>query len=233
VKFAHLYRSATKEAAIGGDFYDVFEVKDGRVAVLVGDVCGHGLDAARTSTLVRDVVHAFAHQFKSPSLVLRKANEFLIEKKTAGFVTVHLGILDSDTGLLRYSSAGHPPVLLRRASGEIEALGSGSSPLGINPETHWKMAEIEMEADDILLLYTDGLIEARRDGELFGQKRLEQLLKRKRLSLLRLPYLILDQVLAFSGGTLRDDLAILAVSLADPMGEGQVKKRFKQEKLLG
>ena len=91
VKFGHLYRSATKEALVGGDFYDVFEVKNEQIAVLIGDVSGHGVEAARVATLVKDVVHAFAHQFTHPHVVLAETNDLLIEKRSPGFVTVFLG----------------------------------------------------------------------------------------------------------------------------------------------
>ena len=219
VKLGHLYRSATEAARVGGDFYDVFEVKEGSVAILIGDVAGHGIQAARTATLVKDVVHAFLHQSLRTHEVLRRTNLLLIEKELLGFVTVFLGILDRSTGRLRYSSAGHPETLLRRASGQIERLGCGYSPLGVYPEASWKPQEVDLAVDDLLVLYTDGVIEARRNGELFGEKRLERLLKRKRLTPQRLPHLVLDQVLAFAGGNLEDDVAILALSLTDAAGE--------------
>jgi sigma-B regulation protein RsbU (phosphoserine phosphatase) len=160
------------------------------------------------------VVHAFAHESLRPHQVLRRTNALLIEKDLPGFVTLFLAILDSDTALLRYSSAGHPGTLLRRGSGEIQMLGAGSSPLGVYPGAVWRTNEIELESGDLMLLYTDGVIEARRDGEYFGQKRLERLFGRKQISVGRLPHLVLDQVLAFSRGTLSDDIALLAVSLS-------------------
>lgn len=213
VRLGHLYRSATEAARVGGDFYDAFEVKDGKIAMMVGDVAGHGIEAARTATLVKDVVHAFIHQSLRPHQVLRRTNALLLEKNLPGFVTVFLAILDTGTGVLRYASAGHPETLLRRASGEIQVLGIGSAPLGVYSDAVWKAGEVELEAGDLLLLYTDGVIEARRDGELFGQQRLERLLRRKRVSVERLPHLVLDQLLAFSQGTLNDDVAILALLL--------------------
>ena len=232
VRVGHLYRSATEAARVGGDFYDVFEVKGGLVCMLVGDVAGHGIEAARTATLVKDVVHAFAHQSVRPQEVLRRTNALLVEKELPGFVTLFLGVLDSDTGELRYALAGHPSPLLRRANGEVHALGSGSAPLGVHPEATWKPGAEELEAGDLLLLYTDGVIEVRRNGEFFGEKRLQTLLKRKRISVERLPHLVIDQVLAFSGGDLRDDVAVLALSLTGEAGAARPKLPFVQEKLL-
>jgi len=211
VRIGHLYRSATQAARIGGDFYDVFEVKDGRIAVLIGDVAGHGIEAARVAALTKDVIHAFAHQTLQPNQVLRRANALLLEKALSGFVTAFLGILDPWGGNLTYASAGHPDTLLRRASGDIDTLGGGSSPLGVYADASWKRGDVGIGVGEMLLLYTDGVIEARRGGEFFGEKRLQAVLKRKRLSVERLPSQVLDRVLAFSGGTLQDDVAILSV----------------------
>ena len=215
VRIGHLYRSATEAARVGGDFYDVFEAKGGMVCVLVGDVAGHGIQAARTATLVKDVVHAFTHQSVRPHEVLRRTNSLLVEKQLPGFVTLFLGILDGGTGSLRFSSAGHPEALLKRVNGEIESLGSGSPPIGIDPDAVWRTGDVELQPGDILLLYTDGVTEARRDGEFFGEQRLKALLRRRRLSVERLPHVILDQVLAFSGGNLRDDIAMLSLQLLE------------------
>jgi PAS domain S-box-containing protein len=216
VRLSHLYRSATEAAHVGGDFYDVFEVKDGKIAVLIGDVAGHGIQAARAATLVKDVVHAFIHQSLLTHEVLSQTNRLLIEKKDLpGFVTVFLGILDPDRGHLRYSSAGHPYGFLKRASGDMELLGSGSSPLGVFDDASWNTGEVAVGAGDLLLLYTDGVTEARNDGELFGEARLAELLRTTTVDSEHLPDLILDEVLAFSDGTLQDDIAILAVRLTN------------------
>ena len=214
VKLGHIYHSATETARVGGDFYDVFEVKNGMIAVLIGDVAGHGIQAARTATLVKDVVHAFIHQSLRTHEVLRRTNGLLIEKELPGFITLFLGILDPATGRLRYSCAGHPEGLLRKAGGEIERLECGTAPLGIFPDAVWKPQAVELETSDILVLYTDGVIEARRNGEFFGEARLDSVIERWSTSPERLPQAILDEVLTFSEGTLRDDVAVLAVMLS-------------------
>jgi PAS domain S-box-containing protein len=233
VTLGHLYRSATQAARVGGDFYDVFPVKGGHIAVLIGDVSGHGIEAARTATLVKDVVHAFAHQSLRTNEVLRRTNALLVEKELSGFVTLFLGILDAETGVLRYASAGHPEALLRRVNGEIQVLGSGSAPLGVYAEASWKPAEVELDAGDLLLLYTDGVLEARCEGEFFGEKRLERIMKRRRIKAQTLPQVVLDKVLAFSGGTLTDDIAVLALSLTEVDGRSRPARPFAQESLLG
>jgi PAS domain S-box-containing protein len=232
VRLGHLYRSATEAARVGGDFYDVFEAKGETICVLVGDVAGHGIQAARTATMVKDVVHAFTHQSVRPHEVLRRTNAFLLEKQLPGFVSLFLGILDSATGDFRYASAGHPEALLRRVSGEIQSLGSGSAPLGVHPEASWRPGIVSLEPGDLLLLYTDGVTEARRNDEYFGEKRLATILKRKRISAERLPHIVLDQVLAFCGGELRDDIAVLTLSLTPGAGTGRAGGGFTQGTLL-
>jgi serine phosphatase RsbU (regulator of sigma subunit) len=181
-------------------------------------VSGHGLEAARVATLVKDIVHAFAHQFRRPQLVLREANRLLVEKNLPGFVTAFLGFLDPDTGTLVYSSAGHPPPLLL-ADGQAEPLTSASLPLGVFGDARYHDLEIDVPKGARLLLYTDGLTEARRNGDFFGETRLAEALVRERATRIEeLPSLLLDEALHFSGGTLVDDVALLAVSFPGGMG---------------
>lgn len=211
VELGHLYRSATKEARIGGDFYDVFQARGGRVAVLIGDVSGHGLEAARIAALVKDVVHAFSHQFRRPRLVLRETNRLLVERNLPGFVTAFLGFLDPGSGTLVYSSAGHPPPLLLR-EGRAEPLESASSPLGVFADARYRDTATELQEGSLLLLYTDGITEVRGDREVYGEARLvEALVRRPEGSVHELPSKLLDEALAFSGGVLRDDVALLAI----------------------
>jgi PAS domain S-box-containing protein len=212
VTFGHLYRSATHQAQVGGDFYDVFEAKGGRIGLLIGDVSGHGLEAARIATLVKDVIHAFAYRFHRPHLVLRETNRLLVEKNLPGFVTAFLGFLDPASGALTYSSAGHPPPLLS-AEGQVERLKSIGLPLGAFADARYHDAEEEIREGSVLLFYTDGITEARREGELYGEARLSEAFGRNRHRPIdELPSLLLSEALDFSGGTLRDDVALLAVN---------------------
>jgi sigma-B regulation protein RsbU (phosphoserine phosphatase) len=200
---------------VGGDFYDVFEAKGSQIALLVGDVSGHGIAAARMATLVKDVAHAFTHQTLRTDEVLRLTNGLLVEKGQPGFVTLFLAILDPSTGALQYSSAGHPDPMLLRASGEVESLSSGSVPLGVFADAVWKSRETKMGPGDRLLLYTDGVTEARDGAEFFGKERLAEVMRLTMAPVEDVPGLVLEQVLAFSGGSLHDDVALLAISLAE------------------
>jgi PAS domain S-box-containing protein len=218
LRLGHLYRSATETARVGGDFYDVYPVRNDTIAVLMGDVSGHGIEAARTATFVKDVVNAFVHQSLPPPEVLRLTNTLLVERRFEGFVTVFLAIIDGKTGRLTYASAGHPEGLLRRSSGELELLESRSLPLGALADVEWTAQQARLGIDDLLFLYTDGLIEARQGAEFFGEARLRDLIERERAPVEKLPEIVLQEMLTFSGGNLNDDVAVLALSLSRSPG---------------
>jgi PAS domain S-box-containing protein len=216
ISFAHVYRSATEEAFVGGDFYDVFEAAEGRIGVVIGDVCGHGVEAARTATRVKDVIQAFSHSLHRPHHVLREANRLLVDRGTPGFVTVFLGLLDAKTGALAYSVAGHPAPLIVSGDAEPVRLEIPSLPIGILSASTYETRTASLSEDALLVLYTDGIIEARRDGAFFGEEGLLEVLMRQgavRLGLL--PGIIIDDVLAFTEGSLRDDVALLVLRRSD------------------
>ena len=212
LRFSHLYRSATEYALVGGDFYDVFEMEDESIALLVGDVSGHDINAARIATMVKASLVAFAHGSRDPSNVLALVNQLLVRKSVPGFTSLLFAVLQPESGMLTYCSAGHPDILVGRA-GKVEGLAAPRhTPLGVFSD--WSCASecVQLEPGDTLLFYTDGLTEARQDGELFGEKRLVRAFNRKlHLPLEKLPEALLDDVLAFTGGNLQDDVAILAV----------------------
>lgn len=196
---------------MGGDFYLVFEAKHQLIGMLIGDVSGHGLEAGRIATLVKDSVLAFSQQFGSPHHILRATNELLRKLDISGFATTFLGLLDPADGALVYSSAGHPPPL-RVSKGEYLPLESVGIPLGAMPKAHYSDAVVTLDAGDVVVLYTDGIIEVRRDGEFFGQEGLQRVLSRaKGLAVDQLPDFILSQTRGFSRGHLHDDVALLVV----------------------
>lgn len=216
IRVSHIYCSATHHAQVGGDFYDVFENKHGQIGLLIGDVCGHGVEAARIAMLVRDSVQAFAHQYRRPHVVLRETNRLLARKNLPGFVTAFLGILDAESGLFIFSSAGHPPPLLVEGRG-IRSLELCQSPLGVFADSRYKDEQTLLGPGSRLLLYTDGVIEARRRGSCFGEDRLLLALSRHREQPVSdIPKSLLSEVLQFCGDVLRDDAALLAVDYVAP-----------------
>ena len=212
LRFSHLYHSATEEALVGGDFYDAFELEDGSIALLIGDVSGHGVNASRVATMVKASLAAFAHSHTDPDEVLALVNQLLLRQSVPGFTSLLFALFYPETGTLSYCSAGHPNLLVGRARGVGLLGGANHTPLGVFADWSCASESVTLEPGDTLLFYTDGLTEARRRGELFGEDRLLAAFKAKLgLPLEELPQALLDEALAFTGGKLQDDVAILAV----------------------
>jgi serine phosphatase RsbU (regulator of sigma subunit) len=214
IRFSQLYRSATQDASVGGDFYDILELEDGSVCLLIGDVSGHGVVAARAATVVRDTIAAFAGEAVDPEIILTRTNEILLRRGMGGFATVLLATVSADRRSLRFCSAGHPNLVVKRASGEVLMVGHDNSPpLGVFSDWSCGLGSLAIDRGDILFFYTDGLTEARRGSELFGEGRLLESIRAKAgVTLDDLPNSVLRDVLGFADGALRDDIAILAVS---------------------
>ncbi|MCL5291871.1 MAG: GAF domain-containing protein [Actinobacteria bacterium] len=207
------YTSATIAATAGGDFYDVIKLPDQRIAVLIGDVSGKGVEAATRSAMTRFLVKALAFENPEPAGVLEKVNKVLYrETKLDEFVTMFFGVFDPKTGRLIYSNAGHPPpltcgpVLCAPLDGRQEMVS------GAFLETTYTNGEVEFAPESGLVLYTDGLIEARRGNELFGERRLKRIIsERTGAGAQELASSIFEEVKAFSGGRLADDIAIVVI----------------------
>lgn len=214
VGFGQLYRSATESAKVGGDFYDLIELEHDRVGILIGDVSGKGLEAATTTSFIKNTIKVYAYEDISPASVIAKANEAFRRTSTrAAFATVFFGVLDIKTGILSYCSAGHPPAILRKRTSEIVLLSTRSPFIGVFTGLNY-VEQIEMlEKGDILFLYTDGATEARREGEFFGEHRLVKCLQECSMPVKEVPKLVFDEIMSFTGGRLLDDIALLAVTL--------------------
>jgi PAS domain S-box-containing protein len=205
---------ASDVALVGGDFSDVFVLPDGRVALLIGDVAGKGMRAAALTETVRSMVRAFASIDTAPAFVLRKTNELLLRyDPEESHVTALLCVVDPSNGHLALGSAGHPgPILLSRHTCEVLELPYGT-PLGSLP-ADYSSTHATLALDDCLVLYTDGVTEARRGKEFFGDEGLLDAVRRLRdRSAEEVARGIADSALAF-GGRLRDDVQILVVRLA-------------------
>ncbi|HEY3375357.1 MAG TPA: PAS domain S-box protein [Candidatus Aquicultor sp.] len=216
IGYGYLYRSATEAAKVGGDFYDIFEIEEGRVGVVVGDISGKGLKASALTSLVKNTLRAYAFEGYSPATVMAKTNNTI--KSVVGqslFVTVFFGILDSHEGKLSYCSAGHPPAIVKRNGTGIELLEEHSPIIGAFANMEYVEGRAKLEKGDYLLLHTDGIIEARRkDGEFFNQDRLVSFLRDlKSKSASDLSHAVFSRVMDFTDGRLTDDVAILALCL--------------------
>lgn len=208
-----LYRPASSSADIGGDFYDVFRLDDGKVGIVVGDVSGKGLDAAPLTLLLHDGIRAFAYEESDPAAVVSRLNRLVHRVSYPEvFATLLYGVFEPSSGRLAYCRAGHPQPFVVGSEGVRRLNGDHSPIVGGFPEAQYGTREAVVGAGEMLVLYTDGIIEARVGSEMFGERRLEEALAKLRdTSTDRMPDRLLAEVLEFAGGTLRDDTVVLCV----------------------
>lgn len=222
VDIAARHRPAGHGVDVLGDFYDVFPVPGGW-GVVIGDVCGKGAQAAKTTALARSTVRTLGHQGRDPEQVLAVLDEVLADWTadlalvTATYCTVAPG----PTGEVRLSlcRAGHPPALLRRADGSVERFGERGTVLGCGLPLTLRATQHAMRPGESLVLYTDGVTEARPTGSTsgLGEDRLVGLVAAlpARSGAEELADAIAAEVDRVSGGSLRDDAAVLV--LGDPV----------------
>jgi PAS domain S-box-containing protein len=166
--FDAVYRPAGVEARVGGDWYDVFPLPGGRVLFSVGDVAGHGLEAAVAMNQARQVIIATALQESAPERILQRANATLRLQGTP-IVTALCGIIDPQTGEGSYAAAGHPPPLVVSPEGRVETLALGGLPLTAKPDAVYRGIQFRLGDGALLIVHTDGAVEYDRDvlaGEL-------------------------------------------------------------------
>jgi serine phosphatase RsbU (regulator of sigma subunit) len=170
----HHYQPARE---VGGDFYDFFELPEGRLGMVVGDATGHGMPAALVMATARSMLRAVSQTSSSPGEVLSRANDPLFMDIPANmFVTCLYAILDPKSGSLTYANAGHDLPYLRRRSGDAEELRARGMPLGLMPGMGYEEKETILEPGEATLFYSDGLVEAHDPrGEMFGFPRLRAL----------------------------------------------------------
>ena len=170
---ASLYLPAAADE-VGGDFYDAFQLEDGAWALVIGDVSGKGSKAAAVTALARNAVRTASLTGSGPAEVLALVNRAMLigrdEAKVDSFCTVLIAYLHAsvDGFTVTVGSAGHPPVLVLRADGEAEEVGSSGPPLGWHREAEFATCDVVLKSSDALVLYTDGLSEARSEGTLVG-----------------------------------------------------------------
>ncbi|EPD69111.1 SpoIIE family protein phosphatase [Streptomyces sp. HGB0020] len=153
------YLPGTQGMEVGGDWYDVVEAGDG-LALVIGDVQGHGVQAAATMGQLRSAVRAFALGDRAPDEVMSGTNHLLIDLDPGQFASCCYIRLDPASGQARVARAGHPPPLLRQPDGHTEVLDlPGGVVLGVDPHAHYPVAELHIEPGAVLALYTDGLVE--------------------------------------------------------------------------
>lgn len=201
---------------VGGDFYDYFSVPGDRVALAIGDVSGKGMPAALYMAMTRTLMRAAALNGGSPAETIARVNDVLCEDNPhTMFVTAFYGEFDPPTGRLAYCNAGHnPPFLVKTNGGVTRIPPVGGMVLGVRPGQRFDSGELEFEAGDALVLYTDGVTEAMNSTrELFGEARLVALLDRfAGRPLTEMVAAIYEAVSVFAAGaTQHDDVTVLAM----------------------
>jgi PAS domain S-box-containing protein len=212
---AATYRAGGEGVDVGGDFYDVFEIGEGRWGVAVGDVCGKGAEAAAITSLARHTIRTAARYELAPSQVLDRLNEALVARDGDGsFCTVAYAVVEPRAGAtsVRLALGGHPTPLLVRAGGEVEPLGRPGTMLGADAHARIEDAEGELRADDALVLYTDGVTECKTPTGRFGGDHLMAVLRdlggRGAAATTRA---VLDATVAAPGHSSADDVAVLVL----------------------
>jgi PAS domain S-box-containing protein len=214
VELAGRYRWGGR-GEVGGDFYDAFPTGDGAWAVLIGDVCGKGPEAAVVTALARYTLRAVAMQSTKPSRVLSELNEAVRRQRSdRTFCTVCYARLRvrEDRVRLTLCCAGHPLPILLRADGTVEDAGVPGTLLGIFPDPELTDRPIDLAPGDAVILFTDGVIEERAPGAVFGRDRLESVIRAAAgLDADGIAQAIEQAVLSFRPDPTRDDVAILVV----------------------
>lgn len=208
--FSAVYEAGRAEALVGGDWYDAFKLLDGRFVVSIGDVAGSGLRAAVMMANIRQAIRGVAHVHADPELMLEAADRALRSDNPDYFATAFVGVVDPVANTITYKNAGHPAPLLTMLDGRVAELHSDGLPLGLRDPDRTPGVVHELPFGSVLILYTDGLIEATRDV-LDGEARLREAVKHSRGSdPLQRAQAIYDAVLTAGS---RDDVAILCMTV--------------------
>jgi serine phosphatase RsbU (regulator of sigma subunit) len=206
------YESSAR-VEVGGDLYDFMELADGRLAVALGDVTGHGIEAAADMAMAKFVFRSLAREHPEPGDFLQSANDVIVGEIAPGkFITMVYVVIDPASGEIAVAGAGHPAPRVVGADGAVKSLDAAGLVLGVERAQIYEEVRETLAIGDAVVLYTDGVIEARRDGELYGADRLDRALaERSTLPPAQLAQSVLDDCRAFAEGELADDCAVVVV----------------------
>jgi serine phosphatase RsbU (regulator of sigma subunit) len=209
-EIGHVYQSG--EGAMAGDFYDLVPTSTSRVAAVIGDVAGHGVEPSITAFQVKYLLRVFLRQYRDPAQAFEELNKLMSAgSRPEDLVSMCAVVFDSEASTLRISSAGHPAAWLWH-DGEVRPLRATGPLLTLDPSAGYYSREVQLDPGDLLLLYTDGLAEARSGGQLFGEDRIAGMLRRDPgADVDTLCKTLLEAARDFASEPLTDDVAILAI----------------------
>ncbi|HET7620158.1 MAG TPA: SpoIIE family protein phosphatase [Vicinamibacterales bacterium] len=212
-ELAALWQSAS---GVGGDCYDAIPLASGRLALTIADVVGKGIPAALLMSNLQASVRAFALDAADPATVCAQVNHILSGHIAEGrFISFFYCVLDAPTRTLSYANAGHHPPMLVRADGAIERLDSGGPVLGVFPNATYEQAQVVLGPGDRLVLFTDGIIEARSEAdEEFGDERLlAAAVEQHRQPAAGVLRHLHEAAAAFAAGHFQDDATLIVLAV--------------------
>ncbi|HEY2371038.1 MAG TPA: GAF domain-containing SpoIIE family protein phosphatase [Gaiellaceae bacterium] len=212
LEVGEVYESSAR-VDVGGDVYDFLELDGGRLAVVLGDVTGHGVEATADMAMAKFVFRSLAREHPEPGDFLASANDVVVDEIAPGkFITMTYVAIDPVRGEVACASAGHPPPRIVLADGTVSALDATGIVLGIDSAQVYDEVHARLPVGASIVLYTDGVVEARRDGELYGAERLDALLAAdSALSPAELARAVTEDARAFARGEISDDLAVVVI----------------------
>ncbi len=198
--------------AMAGDFYDVFRVDGDRVAAVIGDVTGHGIEPSITALQAKYLLRAFLLQYRDPGQAVESLNaQMSVLERGEEFISLVVLVFDTEAETLRYASAGHPAAFVWHGR-EVRPLGATGPLLMLDPKAPYHSREIAWNVDDMAVLYTDGLAEARRGDVLFGEDGVANMIRRDPTASPEvLTKVLVEAARDFAGGPIHDDVAVLVL----------------------
>ncbi len=209
-ELGRVYQAGT--GMMAGDFYDVYPVGNNRIAVVIGDVTGHGIEASITAFQAKYLLRVFLAQFRDPAQALEELNaQLAAHDRAEEFISLCVVVFDTQARTLRYASAGHPAAWLWHDR-DLRPLRATGPLLTLDPNGDYTSREVELDEGDLVVLYTDGLAEARAGAELFGEERIASAIRRDPGAAPDVMCKdLLEQAKDFATEAITDDVAILAI----------------------
>lgn len=218
LEIAARWRPAPGESGVTGDYYDFVALPDGRWGIVIGDVCGKGSIAASYTAMAKYVLRSYAYESRSPAEILQRTNATIYAQFTDGlieeapmFVTLFCALYDPATLRFTYAHAGHPlGTLARIDSRMVVPLDQGGPPLGVVADATYHEETLTLHPGDTIALYTDGVVEAARNGHVIEPVRIaEILIAHQEDSAQRMADALLEEAARTAGGEVPDDVTLL------------------------